>query len=57
MSGLKERDLGHIGVIRIEGTNGCTIEPPELKLYAVEPVGVLRQTPSAVVLVKNSPSM
>jgi len=36
--GLKESECGQMGVKMKAGTNGCSIEPPALKLYAVEPV-------------------
>jgi len=35
-----------MGVRRIAGTDGCTIDPPAAKEYAVDPVGVAIITPS-----------
>jgi len=42
----KERLRGHIGVSRMECTDGCTMGPPDESEYAVDPVGVERINPS-----------
>jgi hypothetical protein len=42
-----------MGVMRRDLTSGWTIGPPALRLYAVEPVGVLIKIPSAVVSVRK----
>lgn len=43
-----ETDLcGQMGVNKIAGTLGCTMLPPALMLYAVDPVGVAMMRPSA----------
>ena len=44
---LKEREWGQMGVNKIAGTFGCTMEPPAATEYAVLPVGVASITPSA----------
>jgi hypothetical protein len=46
MMGRKEREWGQTGVSRIDGTSGCTIEPPAATEYAVLPVGVATISPS-----------
>ena len=38
---------GQMGVNTMEGTAGCTMDPPADKEYAVEPVGVPMIMPSA----------
>lgn len=40
--GLKDRESGAMGVIRIHGTFGWTIEPLDEREYAVDPVGVAK---------------
>lgn len=57
IKGRKDRERGQIGVKRIHFTVGWTIEPPADREYAVEPVGVAKINPSAVVLVKKFPLM
>lgn len=44
---LNEREWGQTGVKRIAGTLGWTMEPPAATEYAVLPVGVASNTPSA----------
>ena len=44
---LKESECGQMGVKRMAGTLGCTMEPPAATEYAVLPVGVASITPSA----------
>lgn len=46
MAGLKERDLGQMGVKSSPLTEGWTTEPPAEREYAVEPVGEARIKPS-----------
>ena len=46
MRGRNERLCGQMGVTRMQGTWGCTMEPPAARLYAVEPVGVATIRPS-----------
>ena len=46
MSGRKDRLCGQMGVNRMHGTCGCTMEPPAARLYAVDPVGVATISPS-----------
>jgi hypothetical protein len=53
--GRKLRLLAQMGVRRTEGTSGCTILPPLLRLYAVLPVGVEMMIPSTTASVKNRP--
>ena len=50
-TGRKERERGQMGVRRRDETRGCTMQPPLLRLYAVEPVGVLTRNPSAMAVV------
>ena len=57
INGLKDNDLGQIGVRIMQGTKGWVIDPPAESEYAVEPVGVENTSPSPVVVVKNSLSM
>ena len=45
--GRQLREWGQMGVRRMAGTEGCTMEPPADMEYAVEPVGVATATPSA----------
>ena len=40
-----------MGVKRMAGTLGCTIDPPAATEYAVLPVGVASMTPSACTIV------
>lgn len=40
ITGLKDKEWGHIGVNNIPSTFVLTRGPPAAKLYAVEPVGV-----------------
>ena len=47
MTGRKDSECGQMGVKRMAGTLGCTIDPPAATLYAVLPVGVASITPSA----------
>mmetsp|Transcript_4995 Transcript_4995/g.13313 ORF Transcript_4995/g.13313 Transcript_4995/m.13313 type:complete len:204 (+) Transcript_4995:439-1050(+) len=44
-----------MGVIRMAGTLGCTMDPPALTEYAVEPVAVASMTPSAWMVVMSCP--
>ena len=44
---LKDREWGQMGVNRMAGTLGWTMEPPAATEYAVLPVGVASITPSA----------
>lgn len=57
ISGLKDNDLGQIGVRIMHGTKGWVMEPPADNEYAVEPVGVENTNPSPVVVVRNWLSM
>lgn len=43
----KDRECGQIGVNRMAGTMGWTMDPPAATEYAVLPVGVASITPSA----------
>ena len=52
---LKDREWGQMGVNRIAGTFGCTMEPPAATEYAVLPVGVASITPSACTCTDASP--
>ena len=54
--GLNDSVCAHIAVIRMTGFSGWQREPPAARLYAVEPVGVATQTPSAWTVVKCSSS-
>ncbi len=40
--GRKESEIGEIGVSKMQGTDGWTIEPEHESEYAVEPVGVAK---------------
>lgn len=44
--GLKDRESGATGVIRVQGTEGATMGPPAVIEYAVEPLGVATMSPS-----------
>lgn len=50
--GRKVRVCAQIAVTRMTGLSGWQREPPAERLYAVEPVGVATQTPSACTVVK-----
>lgn len=54
--GRKDSVCAHIAVTRITGFSGCDRDPPAARLYAVEPVGVAMQIPSARTVVKCSSS-
>ena len=54
--GRKDRDKGATGVMIVQGTEGATIGPPAVMLYAVEPEGVAAIRPSAVTVVTYCPS-
>ena len=54
--GRKERVWAQMAVTRMTGFSGWQREPPAARLYAVEPVGVAMQTPSAWTEVKCSSS-
>lgn len=56
MIGRKESVCAQMAVTRITGFSGWHKEPPAARLYAVEPVGVATQTPSAWTEVKCSSS-
>jgi hypothetical protein len=43
-----------MGVSSIAGTDGCTIDPPAAKEYAVDPVGVAIIRPSACVCIDDA---
>lgn len=49
--GLNDKECGAMGVMRVAGTSGDTIQPPAEILYAVEPDGdaTIRPSPCAVV--------
>ena len=57
MSGLTVRECGQIGVKRVTASSGWTIDPPAAREYAVEPVGVDRIKPSALILASGAPSI
>lgn len=57
IKGLKDKLRGQIGVRRMHLTTGWTMEPPAEREYAVEPVGVAKMRPSAVVRVSRLPLM
>jgi hypothetical protein len=44
---LNDSECGQMGVNRMAGTLGWTMEPPAATEYAVLPVGVASMTPSA----------
>ena len=52
-NGRKLRLRAQIGVKRMQGTEGWTIDPPAEREYAVLPVGVLRRMPSETEVVKD----
>jgi len=54
-NGLNDNDRGEIGVSNKDETRGCTMLPPALREYAVDPVGVETSIPSATASVKNLP--
>ena len=54
-TGRKESVCGQMGVMRIAGTFGCTMDPPALTEYAVDPVAVASITPSAWMVVMSCP--
>lgn len=56
MIGRKDSVCAQIAVTRITGLSGWHRDPPAARLYAVEPVGVAIQTPSASRVVKCSSS-
>lgn len=56
MIGRKDSVCGHMEVTSITGFSGWQREPPAARLYAVDPVGVETQTPSASTEVKCSSS-
>ena len=51
MIGRNESVCAHIAVMRMTGLSGWHREPPAAKLYAVDPVGVATQIPSACTVV------
>ena len=53
ITGRKESVCGQIGVIKMAGTLGCTIDPPAETEYAVDPVAVASMTPSAWMVVMS----
>ena len=53
--GLTFRLCGEMGVTTMLSDRGKIIGPPQLKEYAVEPVGVAKIKPSAQYEFKNSP--
>lgn len=56
MMGLKERVCAQTAVTNITGFSGWQRDPPAARLYAVDPVGVDTQMPSARTEVKCSSS-
>ena len=54
--GRKESECGQIGVISMQGTVGCTMDPPADTEYAVDPVGVAMMRPSPCTQVIGWPS-
>ena len=52
ITGLNDKECGQIGVTQITYALGWTMEPPQLKLYAVDPVGVEMRTPSPYTVVR-----
>ncbi len=56
MMGRKESVCAQMAVTRMTGFSGWQSDPPAARLYAVEPVGVATQTPSACTVVKCSSS-
>lgn len=51
MIGRKLKLCGQIGVRQTTCAEGWTIDPPQLRLYAVLPVGVAISSPSPVTVV------
>ena len=56
MIGRKDKVCAQMAVSKMTGFSGWHNEPPADRLYAVEPVGVATQTPSACTVVKCSSS-
>ena len=56
MIGRKESVCAQMAVTRMTGFSGWQREPPAARLYAVLPVGVATQMPSAWTVVKCSSS-
>lgn len=56
MIGRKDKVCAQMAVRRMTGFSGWHREPPAARLYAVDPVGVATQTPSACTVVKCSVS-
>mmetsp|Transcript_31631 Transcript_31631/g.79449 ORF Transcript_31631/g.79449 Transcript_31631/m.79449 type:complete len:299 (+) Transcript_31631:422-1318(+) len=54
-TGRKDRVCGQMGVMRMAGTLGWTMDPPALTEYAVDPVAVASITPSAWMVVMSWP--
>lgn len=50
--GRKDKVCGQMAVTSMMGFSGWHSEPPAARLYAVEPVGVATQTPSARTVVR-----
>lgn len=50
--GLNDSVCGQIGEINNAGIPGCTRDPPAEREYAVDPVGVAIQSPSACTVVR-----
>lgn len=59
MIGLNESVWAHMAVTSMTGLSGWQRDPPAARLYAVDPVGVATQTPSACTVVKcwSSPNI
>lgn len=56
MIGRNDNVCAQMAVTRMTGFSGCESDPPAARLYAVEPVGVAMQIPSARTVVKCSSS-
>lgn len=56
MMGRKDKVCAQMAETRMTGFSGWHKEPPAARLYAVEPVGVATQMPSAWTVVKCSSS-
>lgn len=54
--GRNDRVWAQMAVTNITGFSGCESDPPAARLYAVDPVGVAMQIPSASRVVKCSSS-
>lgn len=54
--GLKESECGAMGVMRVAGTSGDTMQPPAEMLYAVDPEGDATIRPSPCAVVTSCPS-